>query len=138
MVLIKEAAERVGVSISALIYYDNIGLLRPTARSGGSYRLYTEDDLLKLRIIVFLKKLRFSLLQIKKLLRGNHLSSKELLECCQLQKAVLSEQAAALQKSFRVVVMVMHECEKTESLDWEALFKIVATVDTQTQVEDTK
>ena len=39
------AAERLGVSPRALRYYEQMGLLRPSARTGGGNRLYSPSDL---------------------------------------------------------------------------------------------
>lgn len=40
---IGEFAERSGVSAKALRYYEDIGILRPAARTPSGYRLYDED-----------------------------------------------------------------------------------------------
>jgi DNA-binding transcriptional MerR regulator len=58
-----------GLTTRSIRYYEEIGLLRPAARSGGAYRLYDGDDLERLR---FIKGLRddagFSLAEISQLL----------------------------------------------------------------------
>lgn len=48
--LIRELAERTGVSPRALRHYEDTGLLTP-GRSSGGYRLYTEDDVVRVRQI---------------------------------------------------------------------------------------
>jgi MerR family transcriptional regulator, repressor of the yfmOP operon len=48
MLRIGEAAERIGVSPSALRLWERQGLVRPT-RSRGRYRLYSESDLERLQ-----------------------------------------------------------------------------------------
>lgn len=66
---IQEAAAETGLTPRAIRYYEELGLLRPAARSGGAYRLYDADDLERLR---FIKGLRddagFSLAEIAQLL----------------------------------------------------------------------
>lgn len=66
---IHEAAAETGLTPRAIRYYEELGLLRPAARSGGAYRLYDDDDLERLR---FIKGLRddagFSLAEIAQLL----------------------------------------------------------------------
>jgi MerR family transcriptional regulator, repressor of the yfmOP operon len=66
---IQEAAAEVGLTARSVRYYEEMGLLRPAARSEGDYRLYDESDLERLR---FIKGLRddagFSLAEISKLL----------------------------------------------------------------------
>jgi len=66
---ITEVAEEVGLTARAVRYYEELGLLKPAARSEGSYRLFDEDDLERLR---FIRGLRddagFSLAEIGRLL----------------------------------------------------------------------
>jgi DNA-binding transcriptional MerR regulator len=66
---IQEAAAEVGLTPRSVRYYEELGLLRPAARSGGDYRLFDESDLERLR---FIKGLRdeagFSLAEIAQLL----------------------------------------------------------------------
>ncbi|MER3418891.1 MAG: hypothetical protein C4343_07350 [Chloroflexota bacterium] len=62
-------AAETGLTPRAIRYYEELGLLRPAARSSGAYRLYDDDDLERLR---FIKGLRddagFSLVEIAQLL----------------------------------------------------------------------
>jgi DNA-binding transcriptional MerR regulator len=65
---IGELAERTGLSIRTLRHYDEIGLLRPSARSEGGFRLYTLDDESRLLLIRRMKPLGYSLEQMRELL----------------------------------------------------------------------
>lgn len=56
-----ELAKLCGVSVRTIQYYDNRNILTPSELSEGGRRLYSEDDLKKMRVICFLKKLGFSL-----------------------------------------------------------------------------
>ena len=49
MKTVKEISELTGISIRALRYYDEIGLLVPTERTNAGYRLYDDKALEKLR-----------------------------------------------------------------------------------------
>lgn len=60
-----EAANKMGVTVRTLQYYDREGLLAPSAQSEGGRRLYTDKDLIKLHQILSLKSLGFSLRDIK-------------------------------------------------------------------------
>lgn len=44
-------ARMAGVTVRTLHHYDQIGLLRPTARSGAGYRRYSDADLERLQRI---------------------------------------------------------------------------------------
>jgi len=66
---IQEVAAELGLTPRRIRYYEELGLLRPAARSEGAYRLYDADDLERLS---FIKGLRddagFSLAEIGQLL----------------------------------------------------------------------
>jgi DNA-binding transcriptional MerR regulator len=61
---IGDVAERSGFSASALRYYEEIGLLEPSGRSVGGYRLYDERALARLAFIARAKQLGSSLQEI--------------------------------------------------------------------------
>lgn len=58
---IGELAERTELSQRTIRHYDSIGLLTPSARSEGGFRLYTEDDYARLMLIRRMKPLGYSL-----------------------------------------------------------------------------
>jgi DNA-binding transcriptional MerR regulator len=66
---ITEVAGEVGLTTRAVRYYEELGLLKPAARSEGAYRLFDDDDVERLR---FIRGLRddagFSLGEIGRLL----------------------------------------------------------------------
>ena len=66
---IQEVAAELGLTTRSIRYYEELGLLRPAARSEGDYRLYDADDIERLR---YIKGLRddagFSLAEIAQLL----------------------------------------------------------------------
>ncbi len=64
-------AEATGVSVRALHHYDAVGLLRPSARSAAGYRLYTPDDVERLRTVVVYRRLGFSLEEVADLLAAD-------------------------------------------------------------------
>ncbi|MBF0311751.1 MAG: MerR family transcriptional regulator [Magnetococcales bacterium] len=53
---IGKLAKRFAVSRSTLLYYDRIGLLSPSLRSGSNYRLYAESDVRRMERIAMLKE----------------------------------------------------------------------------------
>ncbi len=61
-------AKRTGLSVRTLHYYDEIGLLSPSAHSEGGHRLYTAADIARLQQIKSLRQLGFSLEQTRECL----------------------------------------------------------------------
>ena len=51
-----EIAKLTGVSVRTVQYYDDRGILIPSELSEGGRRLYSEDDLKRMRIICFLRE----------------------------------------------------------------------------------
>jgi DNA-binding transcriptional MerR regulator len=65
---VKEAARLSGVSVKTLHHYDKIGLLVPLKSKNG-YRIYSQEDLERLQVILYYKYLGFSLEKIAELLK---------------------------------------------------------------------
>ena len=61
-------AERTGLSLRTLRHYDEVGLVSPSARTEGGFRLYTEDDIARLFIIRRMKPLGYTLDEMRDLL----------------------------------------------------------------------
>lgn len=66
---IGELAEACFIKADTLRYYERIGLLAPSGRSPGGYRVYDQEALNTLRFILGAKALTFTLDEIKELLR---------------------------------------------------------------------
>ncbi|TWJ16083.1 DNA-binding transcriptional MerR regulator [Stackebrandtia albiflava] len=65
---IGEVAERTYLSLRTIRYYEEIGLVVPSARSQGGFRLYTGTDVRRLWFIRRLKPLELTLEQIRDLM----------------------------------------------------------------------
>lgn len=68
MMTIGDAAKAVGVATSVLRYYEDQGLLVPSARSDNGYRLYASKDVDRLRFIRSAQSIGFTLDDIRTLL----------------------------------------------------------------------
>ncbi len=68
LVKIGPLAERVGLSLRSVRYYEDVGLLTPTARSAGGFRLYAPEHETRLMLIKQMKPLGFTLHQTRDLL----------------------------------------------------------------------
>ncbi|MCB7136156.1 MerR family transcriptional regulator [Cellulosimicrobium marinum] len=61
-------AERTGLSLRTLRHYDEVGLVRPSGRTDGGFRLYTEPDVERLLLVRRMKPLGFTLDEMTDLL----------------------------------------------------------------------
>lgn len=64
---ISRAAQEAGVHIETIRYYERIGLL-PRRRTTGGYRVYSEDEVRRIRFVRNCQAFGFSLSEIKDLL----------------------------------------------------------------------
>ena len=65
---IGQVAERTGLSLRTIRWYEEEGLVGPTTRTGGGFRLYSEQDVARLQVITQMKPLSFSLDEMRQLL----------------------------------------------------------------------
>ena len=65
---ISEAANRIKVPIKKIRYYSDIGLIRPSRVNNG-YRDFTENDLIKLKLIVKSRSFGFSIKECSTLIK---------------------------------------------------------------------
>jgi len=84
-----DLAKHTGLSVRTLHYYDEIGLLSPSSRTGAGHRLYSADDVLRLQQIRSLHSLGFGLEEIRECLEDPALSPRRVVE---LHIAGLKEQ----------------------------------------------
>jgi DNA-binding transcriptional MerR regulator len=66
---IGDLAERTGVAITALRYYDELGLVRPSSRVGGKRR-YDDEAVKQVGVVLFLRDVGFTLEEIARLVAG--------------------------------------------------------------------
>jgi len=65
---VSRLARMAGVSVRTLHHYDQIGLLKPSARTEAGYRLYGEPELLRLQQILFFNELDMPLDEVRQIL----------------------------------------------------------------------
>jgi DNA-binding transcriptional MerR regulator len=68
---IGEVAERVGLSLRTVRYYEEQGLFEPAGRTDGGFRLYTEREVDRLLLIKQMKPLGFTVQQMRELLTAH-------------------------------------------------------------------
>ena len=67
-----ELAKLCGVTVRTVQYYDTRGILVPSALTEGGRRLYSDDDLKRLKTICFLRDLELPIDAISQILREEH------------------------------------------------------------------
>ena len=67
---VNQLAKLAGVSVRTLHYYDEVGLLKPSAIAANGYRQYGETELLQLQQILFFRELELPLAEITRILNA--------------------------------------------------------------------
>ena len=65
---IGELAERTGLSLRTIRFYEEVGVLAPAPRTKGGFRSFTDGDLQRLQLVREMKPLGFSLEEMRALL----------------------------------------------------------------------
>ena len=65
---IGKVAERAGVNIDTLRYYERQAVIPPPERNGSNYRIYSQDTVPRVRFVKRAQELGFTLAEIKELL----------------------------------------------------------------------
>lgn len=118
---IGELARRTGLTVRALRHYDDIGLLVPSERSGGGYRLYDRQDVARLYRIQALRRLDLSLAEIQRLLDDAGGASSSLTDIVEQQVAQLDReirQASALRAHLLAMQDQLRASEEPALDDW--------------------
>lgn len=66
-----EVASLCNITVRTVQYYDKKGIISPSNTSENNRRLYTEEDINQLRLVLTLKDMNLSLKEIKELLNSN-------------------------------------------------------------------
>jgi DNA-binding transcriptional MerR regulator len=115
-----DMARRTGKSVRALRLYEELGLLAPTARSIGGFRLYDEGALTRIRWIELLQESGFTLHQIQDLLKAwqaTHYGPdamkvvRETFEKRLAEPRAALERFAALEKELEGSLQYLNTCE---------------------------
>ena len=119
-----EVARLARISVRTLHHYDGIGLLPPSARSTGGYRLYSESDLDRLRRVLFYRELEFGLDQIAEILADAATGTDDHLR---RQHRLLRERRARDEALLRAIEKEMEARAMGISLTPEEQFEIFGT-----------
>jgi MerR family transcriptional regulator, thiopeptide resistance regulator len=125
---IQEFSRLAGVTMRTLRHYDRIGLLRPTARSGAGYRLYSRQDLARLQQIIVLKFVGLPLTKIAAVLK----QPGALRETLDGQRQLLGEKRGRLTMAIDALINMSMAMSAGEEPDWQG----VATTATRAAAGD--
>ena len=117
MKTVKEISEMTGISVRTLHYYDEIGLLRPTAKSEAGYRLYDDKALEMLQQILFFREFDIPLKEIKAVMENPALEKNQILL---MQRKMLASKKERLE---RLIASIDEILKGEKKMDFEVFGK---------------
>jgi len=111
---VSELARLAGVSVRTLHHYDEIGLLPPSGRTLGGYRLYGERDLLRLQQILMYRELGLKLARIRDIMTD---PQHDLLTSLKEQHSQLGQHIAHYQRLRRMLDLAIDQLEQGKESD---------------------
>lgn len=110
---IGEAARRSAVSAKMIRHYEGIGLIPPAGRTFAGYRLYSEDDVHRLRFIKRARGLGFAMPQVATLLSlwaDGSRASADVKDVALAHARMLEARIAEMQAMQRTLVQLAERC----------------------------
>lgn len=123
---IGELARRSGVTTSALRYYDELGLVRPTRRVSG-HRRYTVDAVAAVGIVRFLQAVGFTLAETKRLITSRK-RSPHAWRTLAVRKSEELRHRIAREDAARLALEHSLACPEDDPLDCHNFSAVVAQV----------
>ncbi len=115
-----EIAKLCGVSVRTVQYYDSRNILVPSEISEGGRRLYSEDDLKRMRIICFLREAGVPINSIGELFAEEH-PEKVISILLDQQEQELREEIAEGQKKLSIVETIKRELKEIPNFSVESI-----------------
>ena len=115
-----EIAKLCDVSVRTVQYYDTRKILVPSELSEGGRRLYSEDDLKRMKIICFLREVGLPINSIKELLHEKDPASVISILLEQQQK-ILQEELAERQKKLAMLTSIKKELKNVKNFSVESI-----------------
>ncbi len=122
VISIQQLTKETGITVRTLRYYDQIDLLKPSGKTEGGHRLYSETDVIRLQQILFLKEMGFSLKEITNVLVTDELNLKVSLE---KQLKFVQEEQKKFNRMERILQAVVYSVDVEGELDWKVMFELI-------------
>ncbi|NFG22889.1 methyltransferase domain-containing protein [Clostridium botulinum] len=130
---IGEFAKRSGVTVKTLLHYDKIGLLKPSEKTQVGYRIYCEDDFLRLQQITTLKFIGISLSEIAHILNE---SGENLESMVKIQKRALEEKKRHIDSVIEIFNNAENTAKQKGFLDVNNLVNIIKITNMQNSIKE--
>lgn len=123
---IGEFAQKAGVTLRTLRYYDKISLMKPSSYSEAGHRLYSNHDFARLQQILTLKFIGFSLDDIKKIAQSD-VTDENFVKSLEIQKKIMKQR---VQHTIMVIKAIDEaiDMEHKEDVSWDKFTNIINVI----------
>lgn len=129
-----EIAKLCGVTVRTVQYYDTRGILVPTELSEGGRRIYSEDDLKRMKIVCFLRELGLPINSISQMLSEDDPGSVISLLLEQQEKA-LKEDIRELHEKLEKLEALRRELKSVETISVESIGDVAYTMSNKNKLK---
>lgn len=127
---IGELAKRSGLTVRSLHHYDDFGLLKPSARSAAGYRLYSEQDVVRLHRILAYRQMGLGLKDIRRLVQAENPPVQAVLE------RQIAELEAQLARQQRLLARLRHLLNRATSESGIAADELLRAMAVMNKLDD--
>lgn len=119
-------AEKAGVTLRTLRYYDKIALMKPSSYSVAGHRLYSNQDFARLQQILTLKFIGFSLDDIKQIAQSD-VTDKNFVKSLEIQKKIMKQR---VQHTLMVIKAIDEaiDMENKADVSWDKFTNIIDAI----------
>ena len=132
-----ELARLCGVTVRTVQYYDARGILIPSELSEGGRRLYSEDDLKRMKIICFLRELELPIDAISQLLKEEH-PEKVISLLIEQQEKALSEEISDKEAKLGKLRELKNGLKSQAAFSLETIGDIAAIMESKKNLKNMK
>jgi len=132
---IKQLAKLANVSVRALHYYDEVGLLKPQRMKKNDYRQYEHRELFRLQQILFFRELDFPLEEIKRIIDQPDF---DIIRSLDDQKALIKLRQKRLGKLVYTINKTIKHMKKEKTIKDEELYDAFKDDDVKQYQEEVK
>lgn len=124
---IGEFAEKSGVTLRTLRYYDKIDLLRPSSHNASGHRLYSKYDFPKLQKILTLKFIGLSLEEIRNVMNSD-IYGENLKNSLEIQKDIMKKKVQHINTVINSIDETLDMLSNEDKFNWDKFVKIINVV----------
>ncbi|MCR5040626.1 MAG: MerR family transcriptional regulator, partial [Clostridia bacterium] len=129
-----EIAKLCGVTVRTVQYYDTRGILIPSELSEGGRRLYSEDDLKRMKIICFLRELDISIDSVLQILKEEH-PEKVISLLIEQQERALSDEISEKEEKLEMLRELKNGLKGKETYSLETIGDIAVTMESRKKLK---